>query len=87
MKHFNLPEKFNIPKYSHVIKFHVLNFCCFDYPQKFFNSEFLPIYGIYIYIYNIYIYIHVYICIYIIYIIYIHIIYIYIYIYIIYYIL
>ena len=42
----HLPEKFNIPKYSQVIKFHVLNFCCFDYPRKFFNSKFLPIYGI-----------------------------------------
>ena len=40
-----MPEKFNMPKYSQEIKFHVLNFHCFDYPQKFFNSEFLPIYG------------------------------------------
>ena len=41
----HLLEKFNIPKYSQVNKFHVSNFCCFDYPRKFFNSEFLPIYG------------------------------------------
>ena len=41
----HLPEKFNIPKYLQVVKFHVLNFRCFDYLQMFFNSEFLPIYG------------------------------------------
>ena len=41
----HLPEKFNIPKDSQVVKFYVLNFRCFDYLQMFFNSELLPIYN------------------------------------------
>ena len=50
-----MPEKFNIPKYSQVTKFHVSNFRCFDYPRKFFNSEFLPIYGMWGLYYHLYI--------------------------------
>ena len=49
-----LLEKFNFPKYLQVIKFHVLNFRCIDYLQKFFNGEFLPIYGNMHGIYNTY---------------------------------
>ena len=45
-----MPEKFNIPKYLQVIKFHVLNFRCFEYPRKDFTSEFLSIYGMRLYV-------------------------------------
>ena len=45
-----MPKKFDIPKYSQVMKFHVLNFHCFEYPRKVFTSEFLSIYGTSLYV-------------------------------------